>query len=216
MRQGHLVGREADDEHAAGLRDRVERGAHRLLGAGRLDDDLRQLAAAPFAGAGDEIVAGLEQGEVGPRGAAALEPRGDAVDDQHRRAAVERGDRDGLADRPGAEHEHALAGRDAAAHHRAHGDRHGLDEGRQPRIRVRDGERLRGGIERRSWSAPSRWMPISSMRSQALPRPSRQAWQLPQAITGQTATRWPAASPGGQSGPTSSTIAENSCPWMRG
>ena len=54
------------------------------------------------------------------------------------------------------------------------------------------------------------------MRSHALSRPSRQAWQVPQATTGQTATRWPGASAGGQSGPTSSTIAENSCPWTRG
>ena len=47
------------------------------------------------------------------------------------------------------------------------------------------------GTERSSRSAPSEWIPIRLMRSHALSRPSRQAWQVPHATTGQTATRWP-------------------------
>ena len=58
---------------------------------------------------GYEILAGLDRSEVRSGRAAALEPRGEPVDHQHPRSAVERGDRDGLPDRAGAEHQYALA-----------------------------------------------------------------------------------------------------------
>ena len=57
------------------------------------------------------------------------------------------------------------------------------------------------GTDRSSRSAPSEWIPMRLMRSHALSRPSRQAWQVPQATTGQTATRWPGASAGRAVGP---------------
>ena len=99
--QRHLVGREADDDDAPRLRDDVERGAHRLLRAGRLDHDLGQLAACPLARARDEIVVGLEQREVGARRATALEPAGEAVGEQHarRRGRARRSPRPGRSGR---------------------------------------------------------------------------------------------------------------------
>ena len=58
-----------------GLRDDVERRAHRLQRARGLEHDLGQLAASPRARTRDEIVAGLDERDVRARGAAALEPR---------------------------------------------------------------------------------------------------------------------------------------------
>ena len=72
------------------------------------------------------------------------------------------------------------------------------------------------GTTRRSCSAPSLWMPIRLMRSQAFSRPIAQAWHSPHADSGHTATRRPGARPGGQSSPAASTMAENSCPCTRG
>ena len=70
-------------------------------------------------------------------GQAALEP----VDEQDRRLAVGRREREGLPDRARPEDHHVLAARDASSDDRANGDRDGLDQGGERRVQVARRER---------------------------------------------------------------------------
>ena len=156
------------------------------------------------------------EGERGARGAP-LEPRGDAVDQQHRRAAVERRDRDRLADR-------------ARRRARARARRRAM----RPRTTVRTAIDIGSTNAARrgsSMSTGNAWCGghVQPLLQRAVLVDADQADVLARVLAahpaaGAVAARGhgpdgdalPGGEAGGQSGPTSSTIAENSCPWMRG
>ena len=122
------------------------------------------------------------------------------------------------ADRSGAEDDDPLAARDASARDRVNGDRHGLDDSAATAGSSSPTEKTcAAGRRSRSWSAPSRWMPIRLSSTQTFGATDRGRDSSDHmARAGQSATRSPPRSSGGQSGPTASTMPAASWPWMRG
>ena len=168
----------------------------------------------PSLDGGDEIVARLEQCEVCARRPSALEPRAirSAISTRAPRssAAIAVACPIGPAPRT-ARVRPAKRVRD----HRRTAIDMGSMKAREPRVRVRHREGLGARNRDALLQCAVAVDADRRIRAQALPSPSAQAWHDPQAITGQTATRWPGRARRAV-GPTSSTIAENSCPWMRG
>ena len=142
------LAREADDDHAAGLGHELDRGLYER----RARPSPRSRPRARPRPAHSRVAAARSSsGATWSTSAPIAAPRSrrlaERVDEQHRGAAVGRRQRERLADRAGAEDDDPLAVGDAPAHHRAHGDRDGLDQGGEGRILVSYREDLGGGHE---------------------------------------------------------------------
>ena len=107
-----LVGH-PDLHRAAGGGDDVDHRADGGRRAGRVDADRGTVRAGPVADRRDDLVVAAPRERVGTHLPAQAEPALLEVDHEHLGPALAREQADALADRPGAEHDDALAGLEA-------------------------------------------------------------------------------------------------------
>ena len=129
--------------------------------------------AGPAAGERDHLVGVGPHQRLAPRIAAQRQPALLEVDHQHLGAALARHQADALADRPRAQHHHALAGLDRR---RGRTARTAIDTGSAIAATAASataiGNTWSWAVDSRSCRPPSTWIPISSKLSQVLGRPT--------------------------------------------
>ena len=126
--EGDRILDDPDQHIASAMADEVEAPFHGALAAGRVEDDAETVAAGEGLDRFERIAGGRKDVRAGDR-RRRLGPPGIAVENRHPGSGEAREQRDAEPDRPGADDQHIVARRHAAAADRVRPDRQKLDRG---------------------------------------------------------------------------------------